>query len=623
MLVFGDRERRCDPRAALAELARAVDAIASSERAGGANAANGAGGALARHGAIAGAFVDASELAQGLADAACAPDSPEARTAVGDAAMRVVAALAEVMARSWDGQQIGDLAQVRAAVTGLAAMDLPASIAPRTAEGYAYYALYPEAYLEAARAAVAAQPGPRRVIGIRSIGAGLAAIVACACDAPLPATVRPRGDPQRRRVAVAPELAREWAGTAPGTAPDAAPGAAPGAASDATTPIIAIVDEGPGLSGSSFGAVIDAVRAAGVPEARIELYPGHTGEPGPVAPPEDRERWRRLRRRVEPGVPARVAERALIELVGPLEGPLEDASAGAWRAHRFADPADWPSVVAYQERCKLLARAGGARWLARFAGLGRAGAHALSRAQALADAGFGPEVAGLGHGFLVERWLSDDDTAPLSASASATAATGTGAGASFPRDRLVEHVARYLCFRRDAFPADAARGASPARLLEMIRRNASLAPGGTLTESATLAALDRFCPADLAARARPIEIDAKLHPWEWLVHGGRLVKTDGVDHHAGHDLVGCQDVAWDVAGAIVELELSPAEASRLAELVGVDHDRELLAFFHAAYLAFQLGRHALAIDVANPDDAVRLRDSIARYEALLRAALAA
>jgi hypothetical protein len=583
MLVFGDRERRCDPRAAIEELSRAVDAIAES----GGRAA----GALARHGALAGALVDASELAQGLADAACAPDSdgPEARTAVGDAAMRVLAALAEALARSWDGGPIGDLAPVRAAVAALSAMNLPASIELRTAEGHAYYALYPEAYLEAARAAVAAEPGPRRVIGIRSIGAGLAAIVARACDAPLPATVRPRGDPQRRRVTVAPELAREWAGAT-----------------------VAIVDEGPGLSGSSFGAVIDAALAAGVPEARIEIYPGHTGEPGPVAPAEERARWRRLQRRVEPGIPARVAERALRDLVGPLEGPIEDVSAGAWRAHRFASPEAWPPVVAYQERCKLLVRAGGARWLARFAGIGRAGEHALARTRALADAGFGPEVAGLGHGFLVERWL--DDAAPLDADASADADGG------FPRDRLVEHVGRYLCFRRDAFPADASRGASPARLLEMMRRNASLAPSGAIVP-APGGALDRWRPAALATRARPIEVDAKLHRWEWLVHGGRLVKTDGVDHHAGHDLIGCQDVAWDVAGAIVELALSPAEARRLVDRVGVD--RELLAFLHAAYLAFQLGRHAMAIDVATPDDAVRLRDMAARYEGLLRATLAA
>ncbi|HSK00045.1 MAG TPA: hypothetical protein VK932_02345, partial [Kofleriaceae bacterium] len=168
-----------------------------------------------------------------------------------------------------------------------------------------------------------------------------------------------------------------------------------------------------------------------------------------------------------------------------------------------------------------------------------------------------------------------------------------------------------------AFPAGAERGAAPAALLEMMRRNAGLALGADAA-----AAVERWRPAraELAARARPIEVDARMHAWEWLaLPGGRLVKTDGVDHHAGHDLVGCQDVAWDVAGATVELALAPAEARRLAALVGVD--RELLAFLHAAYLAFQLGRHALAIGLAAPADAARLRSAIDRYTGLLRAAL--
>jgi hypothetical protein len=421
------------------------------------------------------------------------------------------------------------------------------------------------------------------VLGLRSIGAGLAAVVASACGAPLPATVRPHGDPYRRRVELTPALAREWAGGA----------------------TVAIVDEGPGLSGSSFAAAIDAVIAAGVPEPRIELYPGHAGAPGPAASEETRARWHRIPRRLELGVPARIAARALAELAGPLDAPPEDVSGGAWRAHRFEAPAAWPPVVAHQERCKLLARAGGERWLAKFAGLGSAGEHALGRARALAAAGFAPDVAGLGHGFLVERWL--DDAAPLELH-------------RVDRGRLIDHVGAYLALRRRAFPADPSRGAPAARLLEMLRRNATLALGEA-AGAATARWRDRL--ADLDARARPIEVDARLHPWEWLVTtAGRIVKTDGVDHHAGHDLIGCQDVAWDVAGAIVELELDPGEARRLAAIAG-GVAPELLAFLHPAYLAFQLGRCALAEGAAAPDEAARLRTASVRYAGLLRSVLAA
>ena len=48
---------------------------------------------------------------------------------------------------------------------------------------------------------------------------------------------------------------------------------------------------------------------------------------------------------------------------------------------------------------------------------------------------------------------------------------------------------------------------------------------------------------------------------------GRLLKTDALDHHAGHDLIGCQDITWDIAGATVELDLSDSERNRLCRIV--------------------------------------------------------
>jgi hypothetical protein len=184
------------------------------------------------------------------------------------------------------------------------------------------------------------------------------------------------------------------------------------------------------------------------------------------------------------------------------------------------------------------------------------------------------------------------------------------------RRRLVERVGRYLGFRARELTAGPDRGASPARLAEMFHRNTSLA----------LAAAPALpgSPAELATHARPIEIDGRLHAWEWLVcDGGALVKTDALDHHAAHDLVGCQDVAWDVAGAAVELDLDAGEQQRLAAIVGETSGRtvdpDLLAFVGPCYLAFQLGRHALAIG-SEPSESRRLEAAVARYRARLGAA---
>jgi hypothetical protein len=92
-----------------------------------------------------------------------------------------------------------------------------------------------------------------------------------------------------------------------------------------------------------------------------------------------------------------------------------------------------------------------------------------------------------------------------------------------------------------------------------------------------------------------------MHPWEWLVcRDGRLLKTDALDHHAAHDLVGCQDIAWDVVGAAVELGLTPSEREAVCTIVAGATRRPippaLLRIYEPCYLAFHMGACALGRD---------------------------
>jgi hypothetical protein len=567
MLVFGDQARVCAPRPVIDELAEELAAL-EAEPAG-----------LARHARLVDVFITAGELAQGLADRA--HPTIDGRDAQGDAAMRVLVALAAAIDASWSGgfaARAEDTA--RETLAALARLDgWPDEIHARHAEGYAFYALYPEAYLAAARRAPAA---PHQVIGIRSIGTGLAALIAAVTGARLPSSVRPHGDPFARRITVVPALLAEWA-------------AAPG---------IAIADEGPGLSGSSFGAVLDVLEARGVALDRITCFPSHAGSLGPAASAVHRARWARVARHVV-DVDALLLDtgtlaRWITALVGPLAEPLEDLSAGAWRTACFAAEASWPAAIRAQERRKLRVHTPTGRWLARFVGLGGDGARALARARRLAAAGFVPEVAGLCHGFLIERWI---EATPLSV------VTLSGDA----RRDLVDHVGRYLGFRARHLPAGPGRGASLTRLAEMVARNTELGLGAPIALPGSTAALE--------PRVRPVEIDGALHAHEWLVRGdGALIKADAIDHHAAHDLIGCQDIAWDVAGAVIELALSAGEQVRLIAVIdetsGRPVDPALLAFLRPCYLAFQLGRHALAA-TGDLDEAPRLRAAVARYAAQL------
>lgn len=493
MLVYGDHSEIVDPRERLQKIAEQLGAV------------TGMPAGLERHSELVHCLICAGQLLQGVADA----DAPIEQISA------FVDRLAEALVRSSDSGFAGveDLPAVPAA-------KLPRWVELRQPEGFAFYAVYPEAYIEAARKLSLA--GPPRVIGIRSIGTTLAAVVAAALKAPRPTTVRPFGDPFARRIDLPCDLIEDHAH-------------------------YVIVDEGPGLSGSSFGSVADWLEDRGVPLERIAFLPSHDGDLGPEASARHRERWIRARRIAAEFDPSFLAE---------TFGALERYSRG--------------------DRLKYLASRGGQRVLLKFAGLGRTGELKLQMARALHAAGLTPEPLGLVHGFLVERWC--EDARPLR-----------------DDDKPVEEIGRYIGTRARLFPADGASGASIEELLTMCRRNISLALG----ESAARP-LNGWNPGSLEARVRT---DNKLDREKWLrTADGRLLKADALDHHCGHDLVGCQDLAWDIAGASIEFNLGPDECRRLIRTSerasGRKVDRGLLGFYLIGYSAFRVGQAILATQPA-------------------------
>lgn len=581
MLVYGDHPRIEDARAFAARMLDAERRAATLPP------------GIARHAELVAVFIEAGELMQGVADACFAARGHDAPSPEQAAVMALLMRIAEAVRRSWDSDFQAPL--VVPSAPEIVDDRLPEAVEIKRPEGYSFYALYPESYLEAATG-LAERPAPM-VIGIRSIGTGLSALVATALGAKPPVTVRPCGDPFRRELSLAPEILGELL------------------AHDAT---YAIVDEGPGLSGSSFGAVADVLEDGGVAPGRIHVLPSHAGHLGPKASPHHRQRWATIARHcVEFDALALHTPRAahrlsawVADIVGPLEGPLEDISGGGWRRKRFLDESDWPAANVQQERRKFLAHAASGTWLVKFAGLGREGAAKLDRARSLHAAGFTPEPCGFRHGFIVERWI--DAATPLDP-------------ARPDRARFVETVGRYLGFRARTFPAARDRGASLSDLHGMAVHNTAEALGASVADRVAGFA-GRL--GHLESRSRRIETDSRMHAWEWLaVAGGQFLKADALDHHAGHDLVGCQDIAWDVAGAVVELGLSVQERDRACAIIEREGscvvDAELLRLLTPCYLAFQLGASTLAAQalVGWPAEAARLRRSAARYADALRRAL--
>ncbi|MDF3214250.1 MULTISPECIES: hypothetical protein [Mesorhizobium] len=567
MIVYGDHKRTQDAqqlREAAGEMAIRLDRMSHGIR---------------RHAALVGLFISVSELVQALADVDFGTGGIDIFSPRQQQGARLLVGLAAEVAKSWrSGFNVGggiDPGLLKL----LAGLDCQAEVLTGSAEGYAHYALYPESYLDAAQKS--GLDANTCVIGVRSIGLGLAAMVAASIGAPAPFSVRPIGHPFHRHINADPRSITAWKNN-----PSAR---------------FAVVDEGPGLSGSSMHAVVVWLRELDVDTDRIHLFPSHSGGPGSEASPEARETWSRCPKHVATAFESTFSESSKIptlrdwvaEAVGRPELNLTELSGGEWRAAHYADEGRWPPSPRGTERRKFLASAGRDRWLVKFAGLGETGLRKKRAAAMLHEAGFGSQVVALCHGFLVERWIdgSTMDQAPL------------------PREKLIAELTNYLTWRalnlRTCEP-----GASLLALAEMAVSNASEALGEK--RAATLRGwLSKPTSAHVLQR---VEIDGKLQPWEFLVRAdGTVLKTDAVDHCRAHDLIGCQPIEWDIAGARVEYGLSDSDVRTLVEGMELAIDRDHIGFFEPCYLAFQLGLWSTAAQSENGGEKTRLAEMADRY----------
>jgi hypothetical protein len=580
MQVYGDASHTLHPRLELSELKRRLHRLDDDPS------------GFSLHAGLAAAFIDAAELAQGLADAEFNGTGRDAVSPVQDTAMAMVMGLAAALHDSWRRSYLRSDVHLDAAIDRLAALELPATVECKRPEGYAFYALYPETYFAAAESLK--HSGPLKIIGIRSIGLGLAALIAAATGAEPPLSVRPVGHPFARRLSLDSSLVQRLFGSR-------------GPAR------FVIADEGPGLSGSSFAAVIDLLTAHGVPEADIVLFPSHAGPPGVRASDDRLSRWQKLDRRIasfeDEFIAHTDASRNLAywfsDLVGPPVSPIIDLSAGRWRAHAPEDPC--PPAHLQQEARKYLLRTKSGSWLVKFAGLDRPGRRKQVMASALGEEGFVPEALALRYGFIIEPWLERVRGLALDEAS---------------KERLTPRLGAYLGFRARHFPARPETGASVDRLADMLLHN-----GSQVLDKAAHAALEDFCRHASAANLSfpRVATDNRLHPWEWReTEDGRIVKTDALDHAFGHDLIGCQNIAWDVAGATVEFGLTTDQRESLARQVelaaGEPLDRRLLDFLLPCYLAFQLGYYTLAAEAVSFDaeEQERLRHHAGIYSRHLR-----
>jgi hypothetical protein len=428
-------------------------------------------------------------------------------------------------------------------------------------EGFAYYALHPLAFAEAL-AKIPSLAASALVVGIRSIGTTLSAITAVSArKLGLHAqrfTVRPGGHPYNRQTQFSPgqlDLIRR----------SAACGAD-----------FMVVDEGPGLSGSSFLSVAEALERAGAARERITLICGHQPDFDSLRADDGPWRARRFRWVAATSPPRRPANADLF------------MGGGEWRKLLFPGEDKWPACWTSLERLKYLSAAPRANQkLFKFRGFGHYGQEAFEREEQLAAAGFGPRPTEESDGFASYDWLRGG---PMSVQDISTSA--------------LQRLAKYCAFRAQAFAADV----TELSALEQMT-NHNLCQLGI----------------DLGTRLpveRPAICDGRMQPHEWLLAvDGQMLKTDSGSHGDDHFFPGPADIAWDLAGAVVEWQMDETQTEFLLEAyrrASGDDARGRIANFTTAYAVFRSAYSRMAANaLPGGDEEARFQVAEAAYRGVL------
>jgi hypothetical protein len=474
-------------------------------------------------------------------------------------------------------------------------------------EGFEFYTLFPEQYCGSAlqwldKNHLGNRSRTALVVGIRSIGTSLSSLVATTVAAAgwqvRRITVRPTGHPFERQV----ELDVHDLGRL-----DRA----------------LVVDEGPGISGSSMAATAKALTASGFEPKQISFLPGHGGEPGSAASPETRAWWNSIARHVIPRENLRWNGFSLMESLAAKSNAicnpevplpqLEDLSAGRWRRKVYSNETDWPAVCTPFEKTKYLyTTRSGLAILWKFIGFGSMRNNLQSFREPAINGPFNWEKAdpstplSYSHGFLALPWVSGT---PLSRS-------------DAYNPKVVSAIARRIIAAAGPPLSVVDHADSVSRLSEMLRLNIAEALGEIMTQ--------RIQTAVKAAHNLPSGPscgDGRLASHNWIqTTDGALFKTGSFGSRFDHTIVGRQPVIWDVAGAMVEWNLKAASVAPLLSAMnasGVAINPDALAFYCMAYAAFRMGQASFCANLCsdNLSEQVRLKSAAAFYREQLIAQL--
>ena len=569
MIVYRDQRSRADPRRLLSDLQSCIRRAEAADPS---------------HQQVVGILIDSGILESAVADALF-PEQDNSNP-IAEGFRRLSLAAAHLLWHSWHRNPDAMAfwyCRLSKAADAAAGHALPRIVETTPPEGYFHYSLYPEMYLEAAKSFVTALGRVSAIVlGIRSIGSSLSAVVAASlqelgCQVES-FTLRPRGHPFSRSPRMADGLAALFASRAAGH--------------------FLVVDEGPGLSGSSLGGTAGWLHELGIADDHIHLFPAWRADGSRLRSSVARERWTRHLQFTRDFEEIWLGSGRLQEV---FPGTLSDLSGGKWRTQLLGDGHPYPAVQPQHERRKYLLASeesgGPTKKLLSFAGLGAAAERKVVRLAELAEAGFTPAPERLAYGFMQRPFLPGTPARP-------------GSGSR----ELLDFVAAYLAHLDGHHPAD---NITPSSCVEeMVRVNVAEGLRSTALEKQ----VERL-PREAWAE-RPIALDGRMLAHEWIATPAGYLKVDAMDHHDDHFFPGATDIAWDLAAACMELELGAVDRNYLVSRYRrLSSDRTIGHRLHphaTAYLAFRLGYATLAAEtLGDSEDGQRFAAEQCRYHDLL------
>jgi hypothetical protein len=123
---------------------------------------------------------------------------------------------------------------------------------------------------------------------------------------------------------------------------------------------------------------------------------------------------------------------------------------------------------------------------------------------------------------------------------------------------------------------------------------------------------------------RPVIADGRMQPHEWLLApDGRILKADGGTHGDDHFFPGPTDIAWDLAGSIVEWQMNAEQADFFLgsyRRISSDDARVRVKDFVTAYSTFRKAYLLMAANALHgSEEQIRLERAAASYELALKA----